>query len=195
MHKSVFVKIVDNETGKIVYRKRIGRINLRKVLNGDLGTHIWGKFLGNLLTYIAKGSTRAINLVDEDGTTRTIRTTIPISGYLCFNINYDASLSSLIKLGTSNTPPARGQFKLQGTVLATLTPNVSYDENTGLLQITASWTPSSNVTVYEIGLFLEMQIDVYSPYKKPFMFDRTVITEGIPVNAGQTLSVGYQLMV
>lgn len=195
MHKSVFVKVIDNETGKIIFRKRIGRINIKKVLNGDLGTDVWGKFLGSLLSYVPAGSTRGVTLKAEDGVDTFIRTSIPLYGYLVFNDNYDVSLSSLIKLGTSNTPPARSQFKLQGTVLATLTPNVSYDTDTGMLQVTASWTPTSNVTVYEIGLFLEMQYSGSSPYKKAFMLDRTVIAEGIPVNAGQTLAVGYQLIV
>jgi hypothetical protein len=195
MHKSVFVKVIDNETGKIIFRKRIGRINIKKVLNGDLGTDVWGKFLGSLLSYIASGGTRSVVLTAEDGTNQTIRTANAIGGYLYFNCTYYCSLSSLIKLGTSNTPPARSQFKLQGTVLATLTPNVSYDPDTGMLQVTASWTATSNVTVYEIGLFLEMMNSVSSPYKWNFMLDRTVIAEGIPVNAGQTLAVGYQLIV
>jgi hypothetical protein len=195
MRKSIIVTVTNPETGEILFRKRIGKLPKIKSKDVDLGTNNWGRFLAVLLGGATASSNKSVTLIDTTNASKTTNVYAVTSSYVIFgNTNYSA-LNVTIAVGDNPASPSRTDYNLKGTILGEVTVSASYVDGSGIVNVTASFSFGSSVTVYEIGLFMEMMYTSASPYKFKTMLDRTVVSDGIPVSVGQTLSITYQIPI
>ena len=195
MRKSLIITVTNPETGEILFRRRIGRIAKPKNGEVDLGTNNWGRFLAVLLGGATASSSKSVTLIDTANTSKTTNVYAVVSSYVVFtNTNYSA-LNVTIAVGDNASSPSRSDYNLKGSILGEATVSATYVDGSGIVNVTASFSFASAVTVYEIGLFMEMMYSSSSPYKFKTMLDRTVVADGIPVAVGQTLNITYQIPI
>ena len=68
------------------------------------------------------------------------------------------------------------------------------DETAGIITLSVSFTVTTSITVYEVGLEWEGTVSSYNVCGR-FLVDRTVFPEGITVQAGQTLTIIYRFVL
>jgi hypothetical protein len=93
-----------------------------------------------------------------------------------------------IGFGSDSTPPLRDDYRLRGE-LARVRASLSVDESNYTISISGSWTPGSDVTVCEVGLYIRV-CDRYG-YAGVLLLDRSVLSPCRSVSAGETVSVSY----
>jgi len=122
---------------------------------------------------------RARNILDEKGSERRYEPDILVRAY-----NFVAKA----KIGTSNIPSTTDQFNLAQPILETTNLKVSFEEAEGQysLIIEATFDIPEDVRIYEFGLFGKFR-DFF------FMVDRSVISEGVQLLAGQRLKVTWKI--
>jgi hypothetical protein len=195
MRKSIIVTVANKETGEILFSRRIGKLPKVKSKDVDLGTDNWGRFLSTLLSGALQNSSKPVTLKDTANTSRTTNVYAVASSYVIFgNTNY-SPLNVTIAVGDNASSPSRADYNLKGNILGEVTVSASYVDGSGVVNVTVSLSFGSNVVVYEIGLFMELMYSSSSPYKFKTMLDRTVVSDGIPVNVGQTLNITYQIPI
>jgi len=120
---------------------------------------------------------KAGSILDEAGKERTYEKDILVSSY-----NWIAKA----KIGTGTSPEAFDQFNLDTPYLETTNISVSYTEEKGYPKITikATFDIPDNIKITEVGLFGKFR-DYY------FMIERTLLSEPLPLVAGQTLEVSW----
>lgn len=98
-----------------------------------------------------------------------------------------------ISVGTDSTPPDPQNYRL-GNKIAEALASLHADETARTITLSAGFTFTSSVTIYEIGLEWECYVAIaWTPFR--FLADRTVFPGGISVGAGQTLSVVYRVVL
>lgn len=122
---------------------------------------------------------KAKNILDEKGSERRYEPDILVRAY-----NFVAKA----KIGKSNIPPTTDQFNLSEPYMESSSLKVNFEEAEGRysLIIEASFDIPEEVTIYEVGLFGKFR-DFF------FMVDRSVISEGIQLLAGQRLKVTWKI--
>jgi len=96
-----------------------------------------------------------------------------------------------ISVGRDGTPPSPTDYSLRNKIaetIATWNPN----ESARTILLTGGFVFAEDTTIYEVGLEWECNI-ARAPHPRKFLVDRTVFPNGIPVQAGQTLSVVYRI--
>jgi hypothetical protein len=171
------------------------------IITGRTGTGYTG--------YMAFGDAKAI---DVNGTARA-----PISG-LCstssgtiafpfFAVDGGAGVVDRgIRVGTGTATPAPTDYALAVPIAhgagagqlshgTTTVEDVSISGSTAIFRIVRTFTNNSgaSITVYEVGLFV--QVECAGPAIYSFMIARDVISGGIAVPDGSTLTVRYIIQV
>jgi len=176
----------------VTLKDKSGKEKVKRLVK-DLGTNNLGRFLAALLTPASVAGKITCTLKDVNGTDRTfnIMWTGANASYL-FNLTNQGSLRQ-IKVGNNNTAPSKTDYNLKGNILGTSNVTVYWSDNGDYVDLTAEFTWTRDVTVYEIGLLVQMSTDINTVYE--ILFDRTVVSDGIPVTAGRVLSITYRFQI
>jgi hypothetical protein len=175
----------------ITIKRKDGRVETRRVVvdkagSGDLVT-LWGfRLFCCLFAEATRGTSVGIGFVDLGGVSRS---------FACISGQGDMFLGSgcvdrspFIGFGSSSVAPSRSDFKIVSE-LARVRGSTVADEDAFTCGIVGSWTPDSDVTVCEVGLYMRV-CDV--GYGARFvLFDRSVLSPCESVSAGETISVFY----
>jgi hypothetical protein len=179
----------------VTVRRKDGRVETYRVVadkvgdggrGGDLVTR-WGfRLICCLFADVPRGAGVGIGFVDLDGTSRT---------QVCIYGRFDNFLGSgcvdrapYIGFGSSTVAPSRSDYKLVSE-LARVRGSRVVDETNFTCSIVGSWTPVSDVTVCEVGLY--MLVCDGGNVARFVLFDRSVLSPCVGVSAGDTISVTY----
>jgi len=169
-------------------------LKLARENENDLLTLFIFRTIRALLTPTGVGQNATVTFNDTGGTSRTVNikgSLSYVSGFFYNTVSCDNKF--WISYGSDPTPPTRDDYKLKnklGEGIASMT----YDESSLTLTLTAGWTFSSSITIYEVGLEWEGCVSGSGGCGR-FLSDRTVFPGGISVGAGQTLSIAYKFVV
>jgi hypothetical protein len=175
----------------ITIKRKDGRVETRRVVvdkvgSGDLVT-LWGfRLFCCLFAEAVRGATVNIEFVDLGGVSRS---------FACISRRGDMFLGSgcvdrspFIGFGSSSAAPSRSDFKIVSE-LARVRGSTVADESAFTCGIVGSWTPDSDVTVCEVGLY--MLVCDAGGAARFVLFDRSVLSPCESVSAGDTISVFY----
>ena len=175
----------------VTVRRKDGKVETRRVVvdkagGGDLVT-TWGfRLICCLFADVARGGGVSMDFVDLDGMSRS---------FGCISGDSSGFLGSgcvdrapYIGFGSSNIAPSRSDYKLISEVGRVRGSTIA-DETTFTCSIVGSWTPDSDVTVCEVGLY--MLVCDSSNVARYVLFDRSVLDPCVSVGAGETISVAY----
>ena len=155
----------------------------------DLTTLWWLRILSALLVNIVKGAYYSVSYTDTTGTSRTQnilyggRSTEALSTGCGDHYTY-------IGFGSDPTPASDINYKLISE-LAVIPATVSVEETLFEIRIQAAYTPTTDVTVCEVGLYISA-CDSGGALRR-ILVDRTVLSPCIDVTAGSTISVLYKV--
>ena len=190
--------IVTDKNGKVVYRTGYNLDLYEEYLRRkreipDLGTR-WGvRIFEALFAPAGLDGTTTFTATDTSGTVRTQNIKAYMSDYASFyNTNVCAN-RLWIYYGSGRTPPTPGDYKAEAKLAEGLAIATGNDLQ-GTLTISASFTMTSDTTIYEIGMEWEGCVAGYSACGR-FLLDRTVFPDGITVQAGQTLTIIYRFVL
>ena len=192
--KAVEVVVTDKD-GKVVYRTGYNLDLYEEYLKRNTNdlTTVWIiRFFGALFTPVTSGGATSFSFTDTTGTARTQNIKRDLSTFSSFFNTPPCSNRLWITYGTGRTSPSRSDYKLENKLGEGLA-GIAADETTGIITISASFTMTSNITIYEVGLEWEGCVSGYSTCGR-FLVDRTVFPDGITVQAGQTLTVIYRFI-
>jgi hypothetical protein len=188
--------LVKDKDGRIVNRVAVNEKEFNRYIkkmnrkdNMDYSTRWFIRFIYNIFLPVSSGSSNIITWTDITGTSRTTLIKSNISASILWTTS-SCNFRMWISVGTSSTAPTRDDFKL-GNKIAEGISSISVDETNGIITLSASFSFTSDTTIYEVGLDLEAAVGGQTTCGR-VLFDRTVISNGIIVPAGQTLSVVYK---
>ncbi|MCR6692972.1 MAG: hypothetical protein MRT15_11315 [archaeon YNP-LCB-003-016] len=192
--------IVKDRDGKIVKREAINEDLYNEYIKRmsekpfDLSTR-W--FLRVLFAIFQPGVTSGKTTVSFTDTTGTARTQ---DFKASFGTTYNSFFNMVscnnrlwITYGSGTTSPTRDDYKLVNKISEGLA-GVTADETQGTLTFSASFTMTSDITIYEVGLEWEACVSGYSTCGR-VLLDRTVFANGIIVKAGQTVTFIYRFFL
>ena len=179
----------------VTVRRRDGRVETRRVVvdkkvggdqGGDLVT-LWAfRLISCFFAEATRGTSVSFSFVDLGGSSRTqVCIGTATSDFLASGC---ADRAPYIGFGSSTIPPARIDYVLRSG-LARVRASRWVDESTFTFTIVGSWTPDSDVSVCEVGLY--MLVCDGGGGARYVLFDRSVLTPCISVTAGSTISVSY----
>jgi hypothetical protein len=179
----------------ITVKRKDGRVETRRVVvdekvggdrDGDLVT-LWAfRLISCLFAEAVKGTSVSFSFVDLGGASRTqICIATASNNFLGSGC---ADRAPYIGFGSSTIPPARTDYVLRSE-LARVRASRQVDESTFTFTIVGSWTPDSDVSVCEVGLY--MLVCDSGGVAGYVLFDRSVLSPCISVSAGSTISVSY----
>jgi hypothetical protein len=179
----------------ITVRRRDGRVETYRVAvdkvgdggrGGDLVT-TWGfRLICCLFADVPRGAGVSIGFVDLGGTSRT--QACIYGGTHNFLGSGCVDRAPYIGFGSSTVAPSRSDYKLVSELARVRGSRVA-DESAFSCSIVGSWTPTSDVTVCEVGLY--MLVCDSGGVARYVLFDRSVLSPCVSVSAGDTISVAY----
>jgi hypothetical protein len=188
--------LIKDKDGRIVKRVAVNEREFNRYVkkmnskdNMDYSTRWFIRFIGKIFEPAASGGKVSISFTDVGGTARTQNVKYNYSVDLIWS-TYNGPVRPWITVGTGSTPPTRDDFKLGNKINEALA-SLTADETVGVISLSASFVFGSDTTIYEVGLEFECAVLSYTTYNR-ILFDRTVISDGLTVPAGQTLSVVYK---
>ena len=179
----------------VTVRRRDGRVETRRVVvdrnvgggsGGDLVT-LWAfRLICCVFEDVFRGASVSFGFVDLGGASWT---------QVCIGGGGSDFLGSgcvdrgpYIGFGSSNIAPSRDDYRLISEV-GRVRGFTTADETTFTCSIAGSWTPTNDVTVCEVGLYmLVCDSDGVARY---VLFDRSVLDPCVSVGAGEMVSVAY----
>jgi hypothetical protein len=179
----------------VTVRRRDGRVETRRVVvdgkvGGDWGgdlTTLWAfRLICCMFAVVLRGTTVSFGFVDLGGVSRTQNCIATVSNNFLGSGCVDRA--PFIGFGSSSTPPARTDYRLIGE-LARVRGFTYSDESAFTCSIVGSWSPDSDVTVCEVGLY--MLVCDAGGVARYVLFDRSVLDPCVSVSAGDTISVTY----
>jgi len=165
---------------------------LKYVVEKDLGTDWFGRFLRSLFSYVSTNGYAELTVTDETGASRTVRTSGTTLTSL-FNNTSGREIGSRIKVGTNGSTASRTHYNLLGTIEGNQFVTASYVDGSGNVDLTTSFSWGVDKTIYEVGLFL--QLGDSGNITRVVMLDRTVVPTGIYVQIGKTLTITYRISI
>ena len=129
---------------------------------------------------------------DTSGTSRTQSIKGNVGAVVIFFNTYGCNNRLWIGYGSSSASPTRTDYKL-GSKLGEGVAGVTADETQATVTISASFTMSADVTIYEVGLEWEACVSAATTCGR-VLLDRTVFPNGILVKAGQTITIVYRFL-
>jgi hypothetical protein len=179
----------------ITVRRKDGKVETYKVVvdkagdgscGGDLVTY-WGfRLISCLFASVVRGGVVSFSFVDLGGAPRSQNCIAGDSNSVAGSGCVDRA--PYIGFGSSTASPSRNDYRLVSE-LARVKASLSVDENNFTSTIFGVWTPTIDVTVCEIGLF--MLVCDSGGVARYVLFDRSVLTPCISVSADSTISVSY----
>jgi hypothetical protein len=179
----------------VTVRRKDGRVEVRRVVvdekvgggsGGDLVT-LWAfRLICCIFSVAPRGTTVSFSFTDLSGASYTQRC-IGTSSYDFLGTGC-GERAPYIGFGSSSTPPSRTDYRL-GFELARVRGSHYVDESAFSCSVVGSWSPTSDVTVCEVGLFMLVCTD--NGDARFVLFDRTVLDPCVSVSAGETISVVY----
>jgi len=179
----------------VTVKRKNGRVETYRVVadekvgggqGGDLVT-LWAfRLLCCVFASVLKGSTVSFSFTDLSGLSRTQICIATVSNN--FLGSGCADRAPYIGFGSSSTPPSRTDSRLL-TELARVRGSHYVDESAFSCSIVGSWTPTNDVTVCEVGLYM-FACDS-GGVARYVLFDRSVLSPCVSVGAGETISVAY----
>jgi hypothetical protein len=179
----------------VTVRRRDGRVEMYKVAvdknvggggGGDLVT-LWAfRLICCLFAVATRGTDVSFSFTDLGGVSRSTgcisRSVKDFPGSECVD------RAPYIGFGSSSAPPSRSDYKLLVELVRVRGSRV-VDESAFTCSIVGSWTPDSDVTVCEVGLY--MLVCDSGGVARFVLFDRSVLSPCVSVSAGETISVVY----
>jgi hypothetical protein len=190
---------------EVIVTDRDGRVVNRVAVNEDLFNYVLERVRENQLDLATLwflrimrgifGATPATgswyeSFTDIGGTSRSQAIKGNVGGNVMFFNTYGCANRLWISYGSSSTPPTRTDFRL-GSKLGEGVAGVTADERQGTVTLSASFTMSTDTTIYEVGLEWEGTVHSTAVCGR-VLLDRTVFPDGILVRAGQTITVVYR---
>jgi hypothetical protein len=179
----------------ITVRRKDGRVETYRVavdrnVGGDYGSDLvttWGfRLMCNLFALVPRGTTLSIDFVDLSGASwrypYIVTDSLMIIGSGC------VERAPYIGFGASSIAPSRSDYKLISE-LVRVRGSHFVDESAFTCYVSGSWSPTSDVTVCEVGLY--MLVCDSGGVARYVLFDRSVLDPCVSVRAGDTISVTY----
>jgi hypothetical protein len=192
---------VKDREGRLLRRKKIRAQSWVGNMVGMLSCIFSGITAPSSGAYFHITGTRA-DLLNTNGSARGIMLGAPDNTYI--GVAAGAGVDSFgILVGTSSTPVVIGQYNLgakisHGTGLGQLsygavTVEAMTKDTTWYFRVIRTFTNNSGagITVYEVGLFIQLPLDQYTVDR--YMLARDVISGGVVVPAGASLTVRYTI--
>jgi hypothetical protein len=192
---------------EVIVTDRDGRVLNRVTVNEDLFNHVLERVKENPLDLatvwflrIMRGifgpttakSSWSESFTDTSGASRTQSFKNDVGSINIFFGTNACNNRLWIGYGSDSTTPTRTDFKLKSKLNEGLA-GISIDENQGTLTISASFTLTTNTTIYEVGLEWEGVVASYNTCGR-ILLDRTVFPNGITVSADQTITIVYRFI-
>jgi len=168
--------------------------NLGMSIVDDLLLDSYGQFIGGLFLT----DTSKVNVLkDTAGSLQTCRWYGNGNNQRTFNFtDVTNSTGMLIKTGTGNNVPNRGDFNLQTLTKTHVSSNGGYNSGLGRVQMPASSVSTLNETIAEAGLFGQWNMGSgNSVLNRNIMLSRDLISPTVQVLIGETINVDYQLIL
>ena len=179
----------------VTVKRRDGRVETRRVVvdknvggdgGGDLVTMWAFRLICCFFAHTPAGTRVSFRFTDLDGVDRIQNCIDNVSVTFLSTICVDRA--PYIGFGSSDVAPSRSDYKLISEVGRVRGSTIA-DETTFTCSIVGSWTPDSDVTVCEVGLY--MLVCDSSNVARYVLFDRSVLDPCVSVGAGETISVVY----
>lgn len=178
----------------VAVRRRDGRVEERRIVvdkkvggnqSEDLVT-LWAfRLVRCLFAEVARGGGVSISFVDLTGASRTH---ICISGHNVFLGSGCTDRYAFIGFGSDPTLPSRDNYRLLGELARVRAFQQVYEDDLRFV-IYGSWSPDSDVSVCEVGLYL--RVCDSGGGARFLLIDRSVLDPCIGVGAGEMISVAY----
>ena len=176
---------------RIEHYSRDGKLKRVIEKEGDRVLDNWGAFLRMIFTPVdVEERAYCTGFVNMAGTATRVRTGWDAS---CWDYAYTAEKKFYVCMGTGSTPPTNTDYKLESLVASTVASIKSLELLDTVIRLTigGSIRAPSNVTIWEIGVFLRCPSDESAPDN--FLMFRDVLSEGIEMLSGEYLSVYYTI--
>jgi hypothetical protein len=179
----------------VTVRRKDGRVETYRVAvdkagdggrGGDLVTTWAFRLICCLFADTPRSTWLSIGFTDLGGTSRTQNCIGAVDG--TFVGNNCVGRAPYIGFGSSTVAPSRSDYRLVSELARVRGSRVA-DESVFECRISGSWTPTSDVTVCEVGLY--MLVCDSGNVARYVLFDRSVLSSCISVSAGSTISATY----
>jgi hypothetical protein len=179
----------------VTVRRRDGRVETYRVAvdkagdgghDGDLVTTWAFRLISCFFMDTPRSTWHGISFTDLGGTGRSNLCVGDIGGIFLGNNCVDRA--PYIGFGSSNIAPSRSDYKLVSELVKVRGSRIA-DESVFEIRIVGSWSPTSDVSVCEVGLY--MLVCDSGNVARYVLFDRSVLDPCVSVTAGDTISVTY----
>lgn len=191
MVRMLCLEVIDKE--KVIREECIDRELFEEYISKrkDDSTANFVALVTAIFTNATKGGGLGITLTDVNGTPRIFYVKgLWSNPYSIFSTNVVDSYT-YISVGADSTPPSPTDYALKNKVTEKLVETVSADTANRIVTIQATISFTANVTIYEVGL--EINAVDQNGVATRLLLDRTVISGGIAVQAGQALRITYRI--
>jgi hypothetical protein len=191
--------VVRDPDGRVVNRVTVNEELFNYVLERvrreqhDMGTAWFARILAAIFGPAAINGSVTATFTDLSGTLRTqnFKSGLGTSSNF-FNTSVCAN-ALYIGYGNSSATPTRTDYKL-GNKLDEQIAGAAADDVNGIVTVSASFTMGADTTIYEVGLEWYGTVSSSNTCGR-VLLDRTVFPSGIPVRAGQTISIAYRFIL
>jgi hypothetical protein len=193
MPKMLCVELLDRDGKTVVKEECIDKELFEEYVNKrkDDSTANFVALITAMFTNATKGGGLGITLTDVSGVSRIYYVKgLWSNPYSIFSTNVTDSYT-YISVGTDSTSPSPTDYALKAKVAEKLVETVSADTANRIVTIQATLLFQNAVTIYEIGL--EINAVDQNGVVTRLLLDRTVVSGGIAVQAGQALRVTYRI--
>jgi len=193
MPKMLCVELLDRDGKTVVKEECVDKELFEEYVNKrkDDSTANFVALITAIFTNATTGGGLGITLTDINGQSRIFYVKgLWSNPYSIFSTNVVDSYT-YISVGTDSTPPSTTDYALKSKVAEKLAESVSADTANRIVTIQATLLFSSAITIYEIGL--EINAVDQNGVATRILLDRTVISGGIAIQAGQALRITYRI--
>jgi hypothetical protein len=178
------------EEGKVVNRQCVDEDLLEEYIRRrqDDSTANWVILISSIFRNVNQNERYQPLVYDYNGFSHSINFKAPISGHF-FNTSVGA-LRAYIAVGTDRSPTTHDTFRLWSPLAENPIESMFVDTQNRTVHLVASFTFSTTVTIYEVGLSIDV-VNVNNQIVK-ILLDRTVISGGITVSPNQILRIIYR---
>jgi hypothetical protein len=191
MVRMLCLEVIEKE--KVVREECIDKELFEEYVNKrkDDSTANFVALITSIFTNATQGGGLGITLTDINGQSRIFYVKGMWSNpYSIFSTNVTDSYT-YISVGMDSTPPSTTDYSLKNKVAEKLVEIVSADTANRIVTIQATISFTTNVTIYEVGL--EINAVDQNGVATRLLLDRTVVSGGIAIQAGQALRITYRI--
>jgi hypothetical protein len=186
MVRMLCVELIDRD-GRVVEEKCVDKEVFEKYVSErkDISTYNWIYIIATMFQS-ALDSVYLYNISN----TRVLAYFRPVTSLPTFMFT---GSRVYISLGTDSTSPTVYDYSLRAKVVEKEVESISIDVSSSLVSLTATFIFTSQATIYEVGLEMDIMAEVGGTITNTrILLDRTVVSGGITVQASQSLRVTYR---